>query len=171
MGRFLQWNVFEDGLCEAPGTIGFSPAFRQALDTLLRHLAWGGTPVHTLAGEGEGGAGVGTTRDGVAGVAKTKTKTEPAATTAAPAAACSSATAATVGEGGEAGPYLGFATSRTFDTLPAVVPLDSTARLFDHIDVVYCSVYHHLGYVSMHRRGMASTSHCPLLTPSPPRSH
>lgn len=87
MGRFVQWNVFEDGLSDAPGTIGLSATFRAQLDELLQTLCNSG------AGE----------------------------------------------------PFLGFSKSRNFFTLPPTVPLNSASRLFGHVDVLYCSVYHHIG--------------------------
>ena len=39
MPRFLQWNVFEDGLADTPASIGFSSDFSQRLSALLRVLS------------------------------------------------------------------------------------------------------------------------------------
>eukprot|EP00931_Biecheleriopsis_adriatica_P065588 TRINITY_DN40091_c0_g1_i1.p1 TRINITY_DN40091_c0_g1~~TRINITY_DN40091_c0_g1_i1.p1 ORF type:complete len:692 (+),score=139.46 TRINITY_DN40091_c0_g1_i1:128-2077(+) len=37
--RTLQWNVFEDGLTDAPGSVGFSPEFDRRFNALLAELS------------------------------------------------------------------------------------------------------------------------------------
>eukprot|EP00930_Biecheleria_cincta_P068697 TRINITY_DN5642_c0_g2_i1.p1 TRINITY_DN5642_c0_g2~~TRINITY_DN5642_c0_g2_i1.p1 ORF type:complete len:608 (-),score=124.88 TRINITY_DN5642_c0_g2_i1:56-1879(-) len=39
--RILQWNVFEDGLTDSPGNLGFEPDFEGGFSELLSHLAKG----------------------------------------------------------------------------------------------------------------------------------
>eukprot|EP00930_Biecheleria_cincta_P068698 TRINITY_DN5642_c0_g2_i2.p1 TRINITY_DN5642_c0_g2~~TRINITY_DN5642_c0_g2_i2.p1 ORF type:complete len:608 (-),score=123.97 TRINITY_DN5642_c0_g2_i2:56-1879(-) len=39
--RILQWNVFEDGLTDSPGNLGFEPDFERGFSELLSHLAKG----------------------------------------------------------------------------------------------------------------------------------
>jgi len=41
MDRVVQWNVFEDGLTNAPGNIGWSAAFATRIDDLIHALSLG----------------------------------------------------------------------------------------------------------------------------------
>ncbi|CAK0792104.1 unnamed protein product, partial [Prorocentrum cordatum] len=41
--RVLQWNVFEDGLTDAPGSLGFSSEFDRRFSTVLGHLCRSGS--------------------------------------------------------------------------------------------------------------------------------
>ena len=47
-------------------------------------------------------------------------------------------------DGGPQRPY-GFAPARDFTRLPRAVPLNTSSRFMGHLDVLYSSVYHHLG--------------------------
>ena len=51
MTSVLHWNIFEDGLAEAPATLGFPAAFGAQFDHLLHQLSSGPAgPFFGLAG-------------------------------------------------------------------------------------------------------------------------